>query len=201
LLTFPSWLLENSFMPLVVLDRDGVINEDSDNFIRSVTDWRPIPGSLEAIARLSRAGYTIAIVSNQSGIARGFLDLEQLEAIHTLLRQQVTNLGGHIAGIFFCPHGPGEGCRCRKPATGMLETMAGELGISPRGAPFVGDRLADLQAAMAYGCQPLLVRTGQGEATLQSLQSGSIALAGWQAIPVCDDLAAAARLILADYPA
>jgi len=188
-------------MSLIVLDRDGVINEDSEDYIRSVADWRPIPGSLEAIARLSQAGFTIAIASNQSGLARGYLEPGDLQAIHSLLQSQVAALGGSIAGIFFCPHAPGTGCGCRKPATGLLDTIAAELGLSPRGAPFIGDSLGDLQAARAFGCQPILVRTGKGEATLQSLQSGSARLRDWSAIPVCRDLAAAACRVLESQPA
>ena len=188
-------------MPLLVLDRDGVINEDSDNYIRSLADWRPIPGSIEAIAALSQAGFTIGVATNQSGLSRGYLGIEDLEAIHAKLCQQVEEQGGYIAGIFYCPHLPEEGCHCRKPATGLLEAMAAELGESPQGALFIGDSLKDLQVARAYGCRPVLVKTGNGAATLAGLQSGELTLADYQNISVYEDLAAAARGILRELPA
>lgn len=188
-------------MPLLILDRDGVINEDSDDYIRSLADWRPLTGSMEAIAALSRAGYTIAIATNQSGLSRGYFSLDALEAIHAKLRAQVEELGGHIAGIFYCPHLPEEGCTCRKPATGLLQAMEAELGESAMGAIFVGDSLKDLQAARAAGCLPVLVRTGKGEATLAALQSGTTKLDDPLNIPVYTDLAAAARAILLETPA
>ena len=188
-------------MTLLVLDRDGVINEDSDDYIRSLADWRPIPGSLEAIADLSRAGYTIAIASNQSGLSRGYFRVDDLEAIHARLCRQVEEEGGIIAGIFYCPHLPQEGCSCRKPATGLLEAMETELGLSPRGAFFIGDSLQDLQAARAFGCQPVLVRTGKGAATYNTLQFDEAAVPDRDTIPVYDDLAAAARGILRQRPA
>lgn len=188
-------------MPLIVLDRDGVINEDSENYIRSLADWRPIPGSLEAIAALSRGGYSIAIATNQSGLNRGYFGIDELEAIHARLCQRVEEEGGSIAGIFYCPHLPQDNCRCRKPQTGLLRAMEEELAVSVRGAIFIGDSLKDLQAAVAYGCQPILVRTGKGAATSTALTSGKIDVPGDDTIPVYDDLAAAARAILADQPA
>ncbi len=188
-------------MPLIVLDRDGVINEDSEDYVRSLADWRPIPGSLEAIASLSKAGYTIAVATNQSGLGRGYLDPDALAAIHARLYRQVEEEGGSIAGIFCCPHLPEAGCACRKPGTGLLAAIEAKLALSPRGAPLIGDSLRDLQAALAYGCRPVLVRTGKGAATLRELQSGRVTLAGWEDIPVYDDLAAAARAILQQRPA
>lgn len=188
-------------MALLILDRDGVINEDSDDYIRSLADWRPLAGSMEAIAALSRAGYTIAIATNQSGLSRGYFSLDALEAIHAQLRAQVEELGGHIAGIFYCPHLPEKGCTCRKPATGLLQAMEAELGESATGAIFVGDSLKDLQAARAAGCRPVLVRTGKGEATLAALQSGAAELDDPRNIPVYADLAAAAQAILLETPA
>lgn len=186
---------------MIVLDRDGVINEDSENYIRSLADWRPIPGSLEAIAALSRGGYSIAIATNQSGLNRGYFGIDELEAIHARLCQRVEEEGGSIAGIFYCPHLPQDNCRCRKPQTGLLRAMEEELAVSVRGAIFIGDSLKDLQAAVAYGCQPILVRTGKGAATSTALTSGKIDVPGDDTIPVYDDLAAAARAILADQPA
>ena len=180
-------------MPLIVLDRDGVINEDSDDYVRSLADWQPIPGSIDAIAALSQGGYTVTIATNQSGLGRGLFGLDELEAIHAELCRRVEERGGLIAGIFYCPHVPDENCHCRKPATGLLEAMEAELGISPRGALFIGDSLKDLQTARAYGCRPVLVKTGKGAETLRAMLSGEAPLADAASIPVYDDLAAAAR--------
>ncbi len=188
-------------MPLVVLDRDGVINEDSDEYICGLADWQPIPGSIEAIAALSRGGYTIAVATNQSGLGRGYFGLEELEAIHASLCRQVEERGGRIDGIFYCPHLPEEGCRCRKPGTGLLEAIELELGLSPRGAVFIGDSIKDLEAARSYGCRPVLVKTGKGMATLNALQSGDTHVANGATIPVFEDLAGAARHILLQQPA
>ena len=183
-------------MALVILDRDGVINEESDDFVRSVDDWIPIPGSVEAIAGLSRAGYRVAVATNQSGVGRGLFSLDDLQAIHTRLCESVEEKGGCIAGIFFCPHTPGEGCTCRKPATGLLRAIEEALGESASGAVFIGDSLKDLQAARTFGCTAMLVRTGRGNTTLAALQSGEAYMEAWEAVPVFDDLAAAARSIL-----
>jgi D-glycero-D-manno-heptose 1,7-bisphosphate phosphatase len=188
-------------MPLIILDRDGVINEDSEDYIRSLADWRPIPGSIEAMAALSRAGNMLAIATNQSGLGRGYFGLDELEAIHGELRRQVEALGGQIAGIFYCPHLPDAGCSCRKPGTGLLRAMTAELGVSPRGALFIGDSLKDLQAARAFGCRPVLVRSGKGAATEQLLQSANPGLDNPAQVPVYDNLAAAARAILEQEPA
>lgn len=183
-------------MPLVILDRDGVINHDSDDYIRSVDDWRPIAGSIEAIARLSRAGYRVAVATNQSGLGRGYFSLDELEQIHAQLCQRVEEQGGSIAGIFYCPHLPDEGCHCRKPATGLLEAIQNELGESVAGAWFIGDSLKDLQAARAMHCKPALVLTGKGGKTREQLQSPDVDIAEPGSVPVFDDLAAAARHIL-----
>lgn len=188
-------------MPLVVLDRDGVINEDSDAYIRSLADWCPIPGSIAAIAALAQAGFTVAVATNQSGLSRGYLSLENLETIHNTLCQQVEEAGGQIAGIFYCPHLPEEGCNCRKPATGLLLAIEAEVGESPRGAFFIGDSLKDLQAATAYGCRPVLVKTGKGTATAASLQADDIGGVDYQSVLIFDDLAAASRHILQQLPA
>jgi D-glycero-D-manno-heptose 1,7-bisphosphate phosphatase len=183
-------------MPLLILDRDGVINQDSDEYIRSVDDWVPIPGSIEAIADLSRAGYHIAVATNQSGLSRGYFTLDDLEEIHALLCRQVEDCGGSIGGIFYCPHLPEEGCSCRKPATGLLRAIEQELHQSAQGAFFIGDSMQDLQAACAYGCQPVLVKTGKGAGTQVSLQSGEATLDYLQEVPVYRDLAEATTAIL-----
>lgn len=188
-------------MALVILDRDGVINEESDDFIRSVDEWVPIPGSIEAIADLCRAGYRVAIATNQSGVGRGLFSLDDLQAIHARLCQVVEERGGSIAGIFFCPHTPDEGCACRKPATGLLRAIEEALGESACGAAFIGDSLRDLQAGRAFGCKAMLVQTGKGRATLAALQSGEEQLEAWETLPVFDDLAAAARFLAQLSPA
>lgn len=152
-------------MKLIVLDRDGVINHDSDAFIKSPDEWRPIPGSLEAIARLCKAGYRIVVATNQSGIARGLFDVATLGAIHAKMHRAVADAGGQIDAIFFCPHGPDEGCPCRKPEPGLFREILARF-ESTGTVHAVGDQLRDLQAAHAAGCRPMLVLTGKGGATL-----------------------------------
>lgn len=183
-------------MPLLILDRDGVINQDSDDYIRCLQDWHPIPGSIEAIARFCHAGYTVAVATNQSGLSRGYFTLDDLEAIHDKLRSLVAEQGGDIAGIFYCPHLPEEGCHCRKPATGLLEAIELELGQPLAGSYFVGDSLKDLQAARATGCKPVLVLTGKGGQTQRQLQQPAVELDQPEAVPVYADLAAAAAALL-----
>lgn len=153
-------------MKLLILDRDGVINFDSDAYIKSVQEWIPIPGSIEAIAQLSKAGWTVAVATNQSGIARGYYPLETLEAMHTRLRELVAEHGGEVGLIVYCPHGPEEGCACRKPRPGMLQAIAEHYQSDLAGVWFVGDSRGDLDAALAVGAQPVLVKTGKGERTL-----------------------------------
>jgi len=186
---------------LLILDRDGVINQDSDTYIRTLAEWIPIPGSIKAIAHLSRAGFRVAIATNQSGLSRGFFTLDTLEEIHAKLLELVEGEGGTIAGIFYCPHLPQERCRCRKPATGLIEAMETELGETAKGAYFVGDSLKDLQAALASGCQPVLVKTGKGKDTLAQLtaehQPELADLAQLRKIPVYANLLAASQAILA----
>jgi len=172
---------------LVIVDRDGVINEDSGEFIKSVAEWRPIAGSLEAIALLCAAGRRVAVVTNQSGVARGLFDEDTLAAIHSHMRERVRAAGGELAGVYYCPHLPDAGCECRKPRPGMLRALERELGVSVRGAPFIGDRLSDVHAAEGVGARPILVRTGTGGAT-EGLLGGRV--------PVFDDLRAAARSLL-----
>lgn len=152
-------------MPLVILDRDGVINEDSDDYIKSVDEWQPITGSIEAIARLSQAGYQVAIATNQSGIARRLFTVETLDAMHQKMRSLVTDAGGEIAHIAYCPHGPDDQCDCRKPLPGLIHQIEVALSISVHRCWLVGDSLRDLQAGVAAGCNPALVLTGKGEKT------------------------------------
>lgn len=181
-------------MALVLLDRDGVINEDSDNYIRSADEWRPIPGSIDAIARLSKAGYVVAVVTNQSGLARGYFDQSALDAMHDKLQALVRAAGGDIAGIFICPHLPDANCDCRKPRPGLIDQAATALGLRVQGVPLVGDSLKDLQAAQARGCTPVLVETGKGGRTLSELsQHPSLS-----EVPVFANLAAFVTSFLAD---
>jgi D-glycero-D-manno-heptose 1,7-bisphosphate phosphatase len=154
-------------MKLVILDRDGVINHDSDAYIKSPEEWRPIPGSLEAIARLTREGYRVVVATNQSGVARGLFDMDTLGKIHAKMIEAVRAKGGEIDGIFFCPHGPDDGCRCRKPEPGLYEEIADRLKISLDGVYAVGDSERDVISARAVAARPVLVRTGKGERTLR----------------------------------
>lgn len=169
-------------MPLIILDRDGVINYDSAAYIKSAEEWIPIPGSLEAISRLSHNGYRIVIVSNQSGISRRKLNIDDLNEIHQKMMAHLAKFGGSIEAIFFCPHGPRQGCDCRKPKPGMLFEIASRLHISLKDVYFVGDSQRDIDAAQAAGAKPVLVRTGNG-AVLDD--SGNVPTD----IPVYSDLA------------
>ncbi|MCC5884607.1 MAG: D-glycero-beta-D-manno-heptose 1,7-bisphosphate 7-phosphatase [Halomonas sp.] len=151
---------------LVILDRDGVINHDSDAYIKSLAEWVPYPSSIEAIARLSRAGWTVAIATNQSGIARGYYDESVLSEMHEELNRLVNAAGGTLSHIAHCPHGPDDGCSCRKPLPGLLVQIRDALGLDTLvGSWMVGDSLRDLQAGEAMGCRSALVRTGKGSHT------------------------------------
>ncbi len=152
-------------MKLAILDRDGVINFDSDQYIKSPLEWRPIPGSIDAIARLNQNGYRIAVATNQSGIGRGLFDMATLNAINDKMMELVFRQGGRIDALFFCPHTAAEDCACRKPKTGMLEEIAARFHTELKGVPTIGDSLKDLQAAEAVGAQPILVLTGKGAQT------------------------------------
>jgi D-glycero-D-manno-heptose 1,7-bisphosphate phosphatase len=152
---------------LIILDRDGVINHDSEQFIKSPDEWRPIPGSLEAIARLNRAGYRVVVATNQSGVGRGLLDFATLNAIHDKMHRALALAGGRIEAVFFCPHTADARCDCRKPRPGMLIEIGKRFSVDLTGVPCVGDGLRDLQAAETVGAQPMLVLTGKGEKTLR----------------------------------
>ena len=153
-------------MKLIILDRDGVINHDSDSFIKSPDEWIPISGSLEAIARLNQAGYRVIVSTNQSGVARGLFNMVTLNAIHQKMHRAAQMAGADIDAVFFCPHAADDNCDCRKPKPGMLQEVAKRFDISLKGVPTVGDSLRDLQAGFVAGCTPYLVRTGKGEKTL-----------------------------------
>lgn len=153
-------------MKLAILDRDGVINADSDAFVKSANEWTPLPGSLDAIARLHRAGWRVFVATNQSGLARGLFDVEALTAIHTKMHRMVAEAGGALAGVIYCPHASDDGCDCRKPAPGMYREIAERLGCSLADVPVIGDSARDLEAAAAVGARPILVLTGKGADTL-----------------------------------
>ncbi len=152
-------------MKLVILDRDGVINHDSDHFIKSPEEWRPLPGSIEAIAHLTQWGCRVVVATNQSGIGRGLFDMDTLNAIHDRMVKAVALAGGRIDAIFFCPHAADSTCECRKPRPGMLHEIAQRYNTSLAGVPAIGDSLRDLQAAVAMHAQPMLVLTGKGAKT------------------------------------
>jgi len=155
-------------MKLVVLDRDGTINHDSDQYIKSPEEWKPIKGSLEAIARLTQDGWRVVVATNQSGIARGLFDFATLNAIHDTMHRAVAQAGGRIDAVFFCPHAADADCACRKPKPGMLHEIAERMNADLREVPVIGDSLRDLQAAASAGAQPILVLTGKGKKTREA---------------------------------
>ncbi len=179
-------------MKLIILDRDGVINFDSDEYIKNINEWHPIPGSLEAIAKLSQAGFKIAVATNQSGINRGLFGIQELDEMHQMLHNRVRELGGYIDAIFFCPHQPKDHCDCRKPNTGLFRLIANFFQVSLNGVPTIGDSWRDIEAALSMNCRPILVRTGKGEETLQLHQEDI------KKIPVYTDLSAAAAELIKD---
>ncbi len=175
-------------MSLIILDRDGVINHDSDDFIKSPAEWEPIDGSLEAIARLNYAGYRVVVITNQSGIARGLFDVDTLTKIHSKMRRMLAQVGGKIEAVLYCPHGPDDECSCRKPQDGAYLELSSRLRIDLKDVPAVGDSLRDLQAAQSVGAKAILVKTGKGLNTLE----GGIP----EGVAVYDDLAAAVNSLL-----
>ncbi|HFQ14231.1 MAG TPA: D-glycero-beta-D-manno-heptose 1,7-bisphosphate 7-phosphatase [Gammaproteobacteria bacterium] len=170
-------------MKLIILDRDGVINADSDDYIKSVDEFLPWPDSLAAIARLNRAGYTVAVATNQSGIGRGYYDEATLAAMHRKLAAELQAAGGQVDYIAICPHTPDDACDCRKPLPGLLRQIARHYGVDLAGVVMVGDKLADIEAARAAGATPVLVKTGKGERTLARGE-------GLDGVPVYANLAA-----------
>jgi len=189
-------------MKLIILDRDGVINHDSPEYIKSVDEWIPIDGSIDAIARLHKNGFTVVVATNQSGLARGKYDLDDLEAMHEKLTQLVEEQGAELGAIFYCPHHPDDKCKCRKPMPGMVDAIEAEFNISAEGFYFVGDSLRDLQAAKTKGCKPVLVKTGNGEKTLLQLSDENLQtdlpLMTLEQVLVFDNLADAADFIIAN---
>ncbi len=164
---FTESVAQTRHAKLIVLDRDGVINYDSDQFIKAPEEWRPIPGSLEAIARLNHAGFRVVVATNQSGLGRGLFDMATLISIHEKMYKALTAVGGRIDGIFYCPHTADSNCECRKPKIGMFGEIGRRFGVDMTGVPCVGDSVRDLEAASAIGGQPILVLTGKGEKTLR----------------------------------
>lgn len=179
-------------MKLIILDRDGVINEDSDEYIKSVDEYIPIPGSIEAIARLNAAGYTVVVATNQSGIARGMFDESVLQQMHAKLARLLADVGGKVEKIYFCPHGPDDHCDCRKPKTGLFKQIFNDYPVEADTVLAIGDSLRDLQAAQQVGVKPILVKTGKGTKTQTKLsQSAELSM-----VPVYEDLAQAVDAIL-----
>jgi D-glycero-D-manno-heptose 1,7-bisphosphate phosphatase len=159
-----GWLSDPSMqstMKLVILDRDGTINSDSDDFVKTPEEWMPLPGALEAIARLNHAGWHVVIASNQSGLGRGLFDVASLNAMHAKMNQMLAALGGRVDAVFYCPHSPEEACQCRKPLPGLFEQIGARFGVPLKGVPTAGDSLRDLLAGAAAGCEPHLVLTGK----------------------------------------
>jgi D-glycero-D-manno-heptose 1,7-bisphosphate phosphatase len=181
-------------MKLVILDRDGVINLDSDQYIKSPDEWKPIPGSLEAIALLNQSGFRVVICTNQSGIGRGLFEMDTLNAIHDKMIRALAHIGGHVDAIFFCPHTATDECTCRKPKPGMFLQIEERFNVSLEGVPAVGDSLRDFQAASAVGAKPILVLTGKGKKTAADPDLPKRML-------TFPDLAAAAAHIIKSNPA
>ena len=177
---------------LVILDRDGVINIDSDAYIKTVDEWVPIPGSIDALARLSKAGYLLAVASNQSGLARGYFTAIDLANMHNYMNALVEDAGGTIDAVCYCPHGPDDGCSCRKPLPGLLDQIEEQLGVEVRNAWYVGDTEKDIDLALSRSCRPVLVRTGKGAVCERALDPAKL-----KAVNVFDDLAEATDFILA----
>lgn len=175
-------------MKLVILDRDGVINHDSDDYIKSVDEWIAIDGSIEAIVRLNQAGYNVAVATNQSGISRGYFTISTLNAMHQKMYELVQLAGGHIDGVFFCPHSPSDQCECRKPEPGLLYEIADRFTVSLDNVFFIGDSFSDIQAARNANARPVLVRTGKGERTESKLSDSTV--------PVYDNLSATVKALL-----
>ena len=153
-------------MKLVILDRDGTINSDSDDYVKSPEEWLPLPGALEAIARLTHAGWRVVIASNQSGLGRGLFDMAALNAIHAKMHKQLAAIGGRVDAVFYCPHTPDEGCGCRKPLSGLFEQIGQRFGVSLKGVPVCGDSVRDVVAGANAGCESHLVLSGKSSAFL-----------------------------------
>ncbi len=181
-------------MKLIILDRDGVINQDSDDFIKSPEEFIPIPCSLEAITRLCHADFKVVIATNQSGIARGYYNLDTLNAIHSKMQRLLGVHGGKIDAIFFCPHSTDDHCDCRKPKAGMLHDIAQRYDISLSNIPFIGDSLRDISAARTAGASPYLVKTGKGMRSIETAENTDL-----EGVPIYNNLNDAVNHILNIY--
>jgi D-glycero-D-manno-heptose 1,7-bisphosphate phosphatase len=159
-------------MKLVILDRDGTINSDSEDFVKSPEEWMPLPGALEAIARLNHAGWHVVIASNQSGLGRGLFDVASLNAMHAKMHKMLAAVGGRVDAVFYCPHSPEESCTCRKPLPGLFEQIGARFGVPLKGVPTCGDSVRDLLAGAAAGCEPHLVLTGKAGQDASRLPEG-----------------------------
>ena len=175
---------------LVILDRDGVINHDSQDYIKTPEEWQPLPGSLNAIAALNAAGFRVVVVSNQSGIGRGLFSETEFSQIHRKMTSAVRAAGGEIAGFYYCPHRPDDDCDCRKPRPGLLERVKADFNISLAGVPLIGDKITDVELARRVGARPILVLTGYGQDTVATLDDNGVESFA--------DLAAAARALIAE---
>ncbi len=175
---------------LVILDRDGVINHDSEDYIKTPEEWQPLPGSLSAIAALNAAGFRVVVVSNQSGIGRGLFTETEFGQIQQKMMSAVQAAGGEIAGFYYCPHRPDDGCDCRKPRPGLLERVKADLDISLAGIPLIGDKITDVELARCVGARPILVLTGYGQDTVTALDDTGVESFA--------DLASAARALIAE---
>lgn len=180
-------------MKLIILDRDGVINYDSDEYIKTVDEWQPIPGSLQAMGRLFQAGYTLVIATNQSGISRGFYDLETLHAMHAKMDHMLEQYGGSVDAVFFCPHAPKDNCECRKPKDGLFQEIIRRYQCDLKNVPAIGDSLRDLQAAKNAGANPILVKTGKGESAIAGAELSEL-----EGIAIYNNLAEVADAILVE---
>ncbi|MEY2685398.1 MAG: hypothetical protein RJA09_2542 [Pseudomonadota bacterium] len=180
-------------MKLVVLDRDGTLNHEPDEFIRSPDEWVPLPGALEAVARLNQGGWRVVVATNQSGLGRGLFDIATLNAVHARMHKLVASAGGRIDGVFFCPHAPEDACGCRKPAPGLFHQIAQRMGVAPAQTVAIGDSVRDAQAAVDAGCEPHVVLTGQSAGlSPEAMPPGFPA-----GVQVHADLAAAVDVLLA----
>lgn len=179
-------------MTFIILDRDGVINYESVEYIKSPAEWLPIPGSLEAIAQLNRAGFRVLIATNQSGVARGYYDIDMLDSIHEKLMRELAAVGGYVEEIFFCPHHPDEKCPCRKPRPGLIHRMQEKYPLQLQETFFIGDSYVDMQVALSMGCRPILVMSGNGRVVAEKYAEEL------QAVPKFADLACAVEFVLSE---
>jgi len=160
-------------MRLIVLDRDGTLNENPEDFLRSPEDWTPIPGALEAVARLNQGGWRVVVATNQSGLGRGLFDVATLNAMHARMHKELAAAGARVEAVFFCPHAPEEGCDCRKPAPGLFQQIARRMKVAPSSVVAAGDSVRDAMAASAAGCEAHLIASGPAAEVGADLPAGT----------------------------